>query len=763
MRTDGAIITNAGQELLSYALANNKQVNFTKVKLGKGDVNTFDEAKKLTDVVSFYKQIPITSIARNNAGIVRIRSSFTNADFPLQVVLKEIGVFAVVEGKSEVLFGYVNDGEGESFPPGSSGNIVERVRDIYVGVSTTTQVTAVVDRSVVYATIYDLDEEIAKCAKKITRVNPGNGIHGGGTLGEDITISIKSNDTSINLDVTNGITLKKTDLTDDDSTKLFSAKGAFNLKTWLVTNYTTLMNNIRDTLTNMINLKLPHGGYDGTGQQLKNDIDTKVSKSGDIMTGKLNVRNNIEVLGGGNNFIAPNNYGYMGRLVDGTADYMLYMDTLDRVRLGFGTRRVLIQDSSVAIADGSRLYHQGFKPTKVDIGLDLVNNWDASSAVNDPSNSKYATPGAVKKAYDKGEEALTNSNTKVSKSGDTMSAALRFNSNHMIVYKDTYKGVYASAENIGFTTSGNDWAFYIDSNNSSISTGEIYANRNQKVYHPGNKPSASDINALPISGGNIKGDLGANRFIGENNFGFMNKKSDGTLVYSLLISTANKLHLGWANSIPIYIDSNSVEFKGGFTANADLNINAGSIKLAGGGKIYSYHNDLVSYKNTRKGIYASDVNIGLTDEESRWLIRCDNDKNIYDGYGRKLLTSGNTNFSKELLFSGVLTKRTPATLTKAITQFDMIYCYAGDNEDSNPTIYLPEDMISGVGSSKLFQCNYSDSNGGATNVMDRDVSYFRMNSANLIEFIYAFTNTNYIQQIESARINIVGLKYNFGG
>ena len=495
---------------------------------------------------------------------------------------------------------------------------------------------------------------------------------------------------------------------------------------------------------------------------IKNLNNNKVSKSGDIMTGKLNVHNNIEVSGGGNNFIAPNNYGYMGRLVDGTTDYMLYMDTLDRVRLGFGARRVLIQDSSVAIANGSRLYHQGFKPTKADVSLDLVNNWDATPAVNDSSNSKYATAGAVKKAYDKGEEALTNSNTKVSKNGDTMSAALRFNSNHMIVYKDTYKGVYASAENIGFTTSGNDWAFYIDSNNSSISTGEIYANRNQKVYHPGNKPSASDINALPISGGNIKGDLGANRFIGENNFGFMNKKSDGTLVYSLLISTANKLHLGWANSIPIYVDSNSVEFKGGFTANADLNINAGSIKLVGGGKIYSYHNDLVSYKNTRKGIYASDVNIGLTDEESRWLIRCDNDKNIYDGYGRKLLTSGNSNFSKELLFSGVLIKNNPGTLTKAITDFDLIYVYGGDNEDSCPFIYLPENMMDGTGASRLFQCNYADSNGGITNTIDYDTSYFRMKTANVIEFIYAFTNNRYIVDITSGRVNIIGIKFKFG-
>lgn len=169
MRTDGAIITNAGLELISYAIANNKNITFTKTKLGKGDVNTFDEAKKLTDVVSFYKQIPITSISRNNSGIIRIRSTFTNEDFPIEVVLKEVGIFATVEGKSETLFAYVNDGAGESFPPGTSGNIVERVRDIYVGVSTAIEVNAIIDRSTVYATIFDLEEGLNRKEDKFTK------------------------------------------------------------------------------------------------------------------------------------------------------------------------------------------------------------------------------------------------------------------------------------------------------------------------------------------------------------------------------------------------------------------------------------------------------------------------------------------------------------------------------------------------------------------------------------------------------------------
>ena len=70
-----------------------------------------------------------------------------------------------------------------------------------------------------------------------------------------------------------GFNREKTDLVETDTNKVFTAKGAFDLKTYLVTNYTTLMNNIRDTLTNSINTKLPHGGYSESGQQLKNEID----------------------------------------------------------------------------------------------------------------------------------------------------------------------------------------------------------------------------------------------------------------------------------------------------------------------------------------------------------------------------------------------------------------------------------------------------------------------------------------------------------
>ncbi|MGL5855602.1 MAG: head fiber protein, partial [Cetobacterium sp.] len=115
-------------------------------------------------------------------------------------------------------------------------------------------------------------------AKEVLRLDIVKKLNKGAYLGDaqDLKNDIDSKEPII--DKKSGWNLDKTDLIENDTNKIFSAKGAFDLKTWLVTNYTTLMNNIRDTLTNMINLKLPHGGYGGSGQQLKNEIDSKEPK-----------------------------------------------------------------------------------------------------------------------------------------------------------------------------------------------------------------------------------------------------------------------------------------------------------------------------------------------------------------------------------------------------------------------------------------------------------------------------------------------------
>lgn len=75
-----------------------------------------------------------------------------------------------------------------------------------------------------------------------------------------------------------GFNLDKTDVPENNTNKLFSAKGALDLKNWLVSAYTNAINTTKSALENLIKTKLPHGGYGGTGQDLKNLVDSKEPK-----------------------------------------------------------------------------------------------------------------------------------------------------------------------------------------------------------------------------------------------------------------------------------------------------------------------------------------------------------------------------------------------------------------------------------------------------------------------------------------------------
>ena len=268
MRTDGAIITNAGRELLAFALLNNTEINFTKFKLGKGELNSTDEAKNLRDIISFYKDNPIGFKERINDSEIMINTSFTNESFPEEVQLKEVGLFATTTGKEEVLFAYINDGVGEIYPAGASGNILERVREVHIGITSDAKVEITIDKSLVFVTVYDLEREFNKCALKTTRLVPGNGIQiqENDTLANDINIQIKVSDASIIFDVNKNLTLKKSNTWLNDATTLFTVKGALNLFNELTGRISTGISDckrilraemitIKNNLTSLINTK----------------------------------------------------------------------------------------------------------------------------------------------------------------------------------------------------------------------------------------------------------------------------------------------------------------------------------------------------------------------------------------------------------------------------------------------------------------------------------------------------------------------------
>lgn len=189
--------------------------------------------------------------------------------------------------------------------------------------------------------------------------------------------------------------LEKTDLVENDTNKNFSAKGAFDLKSWLVENYTTLMNNIRENLTNMINTKTSHGGYNKSSQDLKNDIDTKVSKSGDTINGTLTSSSHTmlySAVTGMHLHSNDNNIGFLntsggwvfrvdqnGKVITGSIDCST-ISTVGNVRIANGAPIIELHETDtgvktylVADGEGGRLQRDST------VGSNIF-NWDKNTA-----------------------------------------------------------------------------------------------------------------------------------------------------------------------------------------------------------------------------------------------------------------------------------------------------------------------------------------------------------------------------------------------
>ena len=185
MRTEELIFTNAGLKLFKQALAQEVKVDFTTMKIGTGNKSTIEEYEALTTLVETYKTIGLSNLQMTETGLIKATSYFTNEDFESEVVITEVGLFGKLETGEEILVCYVNDGYGESFPPGNSGNILQKQRSFEFGIDRNTKVTAVVS-STMFATSKDLEEKVDKSRK----ISTGEGLSGGGDLTKDLDLNL---------------------------------------------------------------------------------------------------------------------------------------------------------------------------------------------------------------------------------------------------------------------------------------------------------------------------------------------------------------------------------------------------------------------------------------------------------------------------------------------------------------------------------------------------------------------------------------------
>lgn len=144
-------ITTKGMELLSKALSG-EQLEFTRIEMGSG--NFEGDIGSVEALVEVRQSLPINKIARKGSQVT-LSTSLKIEAITTPFEWTEIGVYARGEDNVEVLYMYGHTTNSSYI---SKDSLNEKLINVTVLVASTTQVTAVIDKSLVYLTAEALKE-----------------------------------------------------------------------------------------------------------------------------------------------------------------------------------------------------------------------------------------------------------------------------------------------------------------------------------------------------------------------------------------------------------------------------------------------------------------------------------------------------------------------------------------------------------------------------------------------------------------------------
>lgn len=155
---NGLKLTNKGIELLAAILAGHT-VQFTKIKMGDG--NEPSNFMTLTNLVNARQTLNIARKEIVNNTILRIGANLNGSDVGSGFYWREIGIFAKdLDGdNTEYLFSYDNAGAQASYIP-AGGIVTEQLIDLEITVGNVENVEVVIDTSLVFATVDDMNDAI---------------------------------------------------------------------------------------------------------------------------------------------------------------------------------------------------------------------------------------------------------------------------------------------------------------------------------------------------------------------------------------------------------------------------------------------------------------------------------------------------------------------------------------------------------------------------------------------------------------------------
>lgn len=153
-------LTNKGRQLQAKAQTGIK-LEYTRMAVGSGTL-AGQSLAAMTALITPVKNLPIVRL-KHPEGSTRavVGATLTNADVTTGFYLREIGIYAMDPDDGEILYMYANAGSTADYIAPSGDGVIQKAINMNVIVGTATNVTAIINESLVYVTRDEFEEALA--------------------------------------------------------------------------------------------------------------------------------------------------------------------------------------------------------------------------------------------------------------------------------------------------------------------------------------------------------------------------------------------------------------------------------------------------------------------------------------------------------------------------------------------------------------------------------------------------------------------------
>lgn len=195
------VVTKNGLAMIAESAATRKNLIFTRVVVGDGDA-TGRNFNEMAGVISPKMELPVTSGVNEGNGQYLITATLSNNTLNVGFFPREVGLYAKVDGKAEMLYSYTNGGNNVGYVPDKTTPIDSEIYKIRTVIGNAKNITVNMSDST-FVTKGELDRYVAISSgayvKDANKTNTGLSLNKGDNTSKVIDfITANYNDSDTN-------------------------------------------------------------------------------------------------------------------------------------------------------------------------------------------------------------------------------------------------------------------------------------------------------------------------------------------------------------------------------------------------------------------------------------------------------------------------------------------------------------------------------------------------------------------------------------